>query len=168
MNEISTEKLLPQGLQDILNAKRECMAQANDINNEIIDREMKTLHLPLKAKWYEMIDSGVKTEEYREIKPYWCDRLLGNTPLGREYWGITLPRTFKLSNESKNISTSEALRHLLIWNYGCRGYTHVKFSYGYTKRTMTFEIESITVGKGNPEWGAPTEEVFIIKLGKRV
>lgn len=48
------------------------------------------------------------------------------------------------------------------------GYTHVKFSYGYTKRTMTFEIESITIGKGNPEWGAPTEEVFIIKLGKRV
>ena len=36
MNEIPTEKLLPQGLQDILNAKRECMAQANDINNEII------------------------------------------------------------------------------------------------------------------------------------
>lgn len=37
MNEIPTEKLLPQGLQDILSAKRECMAQANDINNEIID-----------------------------------------------------------------------------------------------------------------------------------
>jgi hypothetical protein len=47
-------------------------------------------------------------------------------------------------------------------------YTHAKFSYGYTKRTITFEIESITVGKGKPEWGAPTEDVFIIKLGKRV
>lgn len=35
MNEIPTEKLLPQGLQDWLNAKRECMAQANDIHNEI-------------------------------------------------------------------------------------------------------------------------------------
>ena len=23
-------------------------------------------------------------------------------------------------------------------------------------------------GKGKPEWGAPTEDVFIIKLGKRV
>ena len=49
-----------------------------------------------------------------------------------------------------------------------KGYTHVVFSYGYTKRTMTFEIESITIGKGNPEWGAPTEDVFIIKLGKRI
>ena len=39
--------------------------------------------------------------------------------------------------------------------------------FGDRKRTMTFEIESITIGKGKPEWGAPTEDVFIIKLGKR-
>lgn len=32
---------------------------------------MKILDLPLKAKWYDMIESGVKPEEYREIKPYW-------------------------------------------------------------------------------------------------
>lgn len=44
-----TEKSLPQGLQDMLSAHRKYTAQANDINNEIIDREMKTLHLPLKA-----------------------------------------------------------------------------------------------------------------------
>jgi len=29
---------------------------------------MKILDLPLKAKWYEMIESGNKKEEYREIK----------------------------------------------------------------------------------------------------
>ena len=50
-----------------------------------------------------------------------------------------------------------------------RGYTHVKFSYGYTKRTMTWEIEEITRGEGNPEWGAvPGQYYFIIKLGKRI
>lgn len=75
---------------------------------------------------------------------------------------------FKESIESKNISTSDALHHLLVWNYGLRGYTHVKFSYGYTKRTMTFEIDSIAIGKGKTEWGAPAEEVFKIKLGKRI
>lgn len=48
MNEIPTEKLLPQGLQDMLSAQRECMAQANDINNEIIDREMKISNVVLK------------------------------------------------------------------------------------------------------------------------
>ena len=36
MSEIPTEKLLPQGLHDMLSVHRECMAQANDINNEII------------------------------------------------------------------------------------------------------------------------------------
>lgn len=29
---------------------------------------MKILDLPLKVKWYEMIESGNKKEEYREIK----------------------------------------------------------------------------------------------------
>lgn len=85
---------------------------------------MKILHLPLKAKWYEMIESGVKTEDYREIKPYW----------------------------TKRIGIMDA----------------VKFSYGYTKRTMMFECRSITIGRGKPEWGAPAEDVFIIKLGNRV
>lgn len=105
---------------------------------------MKTLHLPLKKEWYEMIESGVKTEEYREIKPYWSKRLVGmDRPLF----------SFRYGYQESNVS----------------GYTYVKFSYGYTRRTMTFDIESITIGKGKPEWGAPAdEEVFIIKLGKRL
>lgn len=37
---------------------------------------MKTLDLVLKKKWYDMIDSGEKTEEYREIKPYWFNRFM--------------------------------------------------------------------------------------------
>ena len=36
---------------------------------------MKKLDLILKAKWYDMIESGAKTEEYREITPYWVNRL---------------------------------------------------------------------------------------------
>ena len=102
-----------------------------------------TLHLPLKAQWYEMNESGVKTEEYREIKPYWCKRFIGmDRPLF----------SFRYGYQESNV----------------KGFTHVKFSYGYTRRTMTFEIESITIGKGNPEWGAPDKEVFIIKLGRRM
>jgi hypothetical protein len=37
---------------------------------------MKTLHLNLKKKWFDMIASGEKKEEYREIKPYWDKRLV--------------------------------------------------------------------------------------------
>lgn len=37
---------------------------------------MKILHLTLKKKWFDMIASGIKREEYREMKPYWHKRLL--------------------------------------------------------------------------------------------
>lgn len=36
---------------------------------------MKVLHLTLKKKWFDMIASGEKKEEYRENKPYWTKRL---------------------------------------------------------------------------------------------
>lgn len=38
---------------------------------------MKILHLTLKKQWFDMIASGEKTEEYRELKPYWHKRLQG-------------------------------------------------------------------------------------------
>lgn len=38
--------------------------------------EAKTLHLTLKKKLFDMILSGEKLEEYREIKHYWKKRLL--------------------------------------------------------------------------------------------
>ena len=88
-----------------------------------------------------MIESGVKTEEYREIKPYWCKRIVGEN----------------------SISVSGVLMEKYEYPF-----THVKFSYGYTKKNMTFEIDSIKIGKGKTEWGAPAEDVFKIKLGKRL
>lgn len=119
----------------------------------------KILHLPLKKEWYEMIESGVKTEEYREIKAHWVRRLTryyNGTPNYKPYADF-------LSSSPK------ILEHNIRFGIMCfTCYNHVKFSYGYTKRTMTFEIENITIGKGNPEWGAPKEDVFIIKLGKRL
>lgn len=36
----------------------------------------KLLHLTLKKKWFDLIKQGKKTEEYREIKPYWTIRLI--------------------------------------------------------------------------------------------
>lgn len=104
---------------------------------------MKSLHLVLKTKWYDMIDCGEKKEEYREIKPYWIQRLIG---------------VDKLLKEGKNL-----LIHEIPLDYD-----HVTFHKGYTSTTMTFDIESIEIGRGNPEWGAPEDkDVFIIKLGNR-
>jgi len=45
----------------------------------------RCLRLALKKEWYEKIKSGMKTTEYREVKPYWDKRIrtlyhYNNTP----------------------------------------------------------------------------------------
>jgi len=40
-------------------------------------KEKRILHLTLLRKWFDLIASGKKTKEYREIKPYWNKRLAG-------------------------------------------------------------------------------------------
>ena len=41
-----------------------------------MSKDNKTLHLVLKRKWWDMIASGEKMEEYREVCHYWARRLL--------------------------------------------------------------------------------------------
>lgn len=38
----------------------------------------KVLTLTVSKQWFDKIVSGEKTEEYREIKPYWVARLFQN------------------------------------------------------------------------------------------
>ena len=123
---------------------------------------MKILYLPLKKQWYEMIESGEKKEEYRLLKPYWEKRLLDYKKLVDYY------ETHKKELAIKRLFFPH--RPLIENPAGAfpRGYEAVRFSYGYTKRTMTFKCEGITIGYGKPEWGAPNDPVFIIKLGNRL
>ena len=120
--------------------------------------EVKILHLPLKAKWYDMQESGIKTEEYREITPYWYQRLY-QRKIG--YAG-------RLRKNEAEYCCAPNLRYILkgegFADTELKPYTHVLFRYGYTKRCFIHRIDSITIGRGNPEWGAPTDrDVFIIK-----
>lgn len=122
---------------------------------------MKTLYLPLKKEWYEMIESGRKTEEYREIKPYWAGRLL---EVRRDFAG-----DFQAYEDCIDIMKEDCIDAMERLSAKFKHFDVVRFSYGYTKRTMTFKCKGITVGFGKPAWGAPeNEEVFIIKLGKRL
>lgn len=128
----------------------------------MLHETMKTLHLPLRAEWYDMIASGEKREEYREIKPYWEKRLLDYKGLSDYYqknlYELRIKRLFFPHRQViENICSAFP-----------RGFTHVRFRRGYTSTTMLFKCEGITIGKGNPDWGAPKEEVFIIKLGERI
>lgn len=120
---------------------------------------MKTLYLPLKKEWYEMIERGEKPEEYRAIVTYWMTRLLDCFPM------FNMPTDDgRCLEEGVNRCT------------GCtaamgprfKEFNAVCFSYGYTRRRMTFECKGITIGRGRPEWGAPEHTTFIIKLGKRL
>ena len=103
-----------------------------------------------------MIESGNKKEEYREIKKYWIGRLA------------------KCGGRNSYEKTGFYCKKGICFSCITRGngfhpkeYTHVRFRFGYTKRTMLFELESITIGVGNTNWGAPDNEcVFILKQGK--
>ena len=40
------------------------------------EAKKNVLDLVVSKQWFDMIVSGEKTEEYREIKPYWIKRLV--------------------------------------------------------------------------------------------
>ena len=121
----------------------------------------KILHLTLKSKWYGMIESGEKKEEYREIKQFWVNRLLN---VRRDF-----AYDFDSWSDCIDMLKTETEHAMKAMNAVYKDYEQVCFHKGYTSTVMTFKIDSICIGKGNPEWGAPINRpVFIIKLGDRV
>ena len=90
MSDTPTEKLLPQGLQDMLSAHRKYTTQANDINNEIIDREMKTSNVVLKRytaskgkslKWHEWVMNPNTRESERVLSYAECTAVIDTNQL---------------------------------------------------------------------------------------
>lgn len=116
----------------------------------------KVLDLVLIGKWYDLIAGGIKREEYRALTAYWCNRLFLDSnykSLGQKEWDIILSRDFL----ETVIEDSMIAKTLTIP-------THVRFRRGYTSISMTYKIESITIGLGKSEWGAGADPCFIIKL----
>ena len=74
---------------------------------------MKILHLTLKKKWFDMIASGVKREEYREIKPYWNLRLLS-----KKYDAIQFRNGYSKDVPTLLIELKEILSGLGIIEWG--------------------------------------------------
>lgn len=116
--------------------------------------DIMILHLPVKAKWYDMQESGEKPEEYREITPYWLMRIFEIND--DEVTGNYGPISEKQAEDICSHPDCLALLREAIECYEIRPrHTHVLFRYGYTRRTFLHRIDSITVGRGNPVWGAP-------------
>lgn len=105
--------------------------------------EKKVLHLSVSKQWFDMLVSGEKKEEYREIKDYWRKRFINTI----------------------DAFMGDKLLHLPQFV----PYTHVLFinGYGNDKPRVEKEIESITIGKPKKGW-CPDEfldkECFVIKL----
>lgn len=56
---------------------------------------MSTLHLPLKAEYFDAIRDGIKTEEFRLVTPFWEKRLAG-----RVYERIVLTKGYPARHDS--------------------------------------------------------------------
>ena len=116
------------------------------------DAKKKVLTLNVSKQWFNMIVADEKTEEYREIKPYWASRLVNQQA------------------ESGEVLFDEFSGYcLVIGKLEYKPYTHVLFINGYRKDSPRIqkEIESIAIGK--PKKGLCPDkwlgkEFFVIKF----
>lgn len=95
------------------------------------------LILPIKKKWFDMILSGEKKEEYREIKSYYESRFAN--VFGEEY----------LSENADKCPVKE-----------------VVFRNGYSSDSSSFTANCrLKKGTGKPEWGAEEgKEYYILEI----
>jgi hypothetical protein len=102
------------------------------------------LILPIKKKWFDMIVSGQKKEEYREIKDYY------DTRIGHALLGYPLRWCSKsLVEEKMKNETIEVL---------------FKNGYGYDVPTMYAKCK-VRIDYGKKEWGAEEgKKYFVLEI----
>ena len=101
--------------------------------------EKKVLTLTISKQWFDMIVAGEKTEEYREIKPYWVTRLFRNNSNIVDVRHLAFGLAGRTDLLKKYIDTQRIV---------LKQYTHVLFINGYRKDSSRIEkeIEYITIG----------------------
>lgn len=124
---------------------------------------MSNLQLSLKTKWFEMTKSGVKTEDYREITPYWIRRLT-LCEKGEENVAINILLKGKEYVEEyyKNVDWKESFcfpKDFLI-NTMTLGYPKSSD----TERILKLEHKGIEIRTGNPDWGAEPDKLYFVIL----
>ena len=96
------------------------------------------LTLPIKKKWLDMILSGEKKEEYREIKPYWTTRFA---------------KAFEFEN---GVPTGNGTQEIILRN-----------GYGADVPCVKV-LCSLQVKTGNPEWGAELGVLYYVLKIQRI
>lgn len=107
------------------------------------------LILPIKKKWFDMIVSREKKEEYREIKPYYDSRFMNA-------FGFFLVGGQMVYGEA----AQEEIRK--PWP------VLVAFRNGYRKTSPEVVCRcTLHFGKGKPEWGAELGKLYyVLKIEK--
>lgn len=105
------------------------------------------LTLTIKKYWYDLIAGGVKKEEYREIKPYYDNRLLN------------LFGAIRVGNELvQGQYVPEEIRREQV--------QQVIFRNGYSADApQLIALCSLRIGEGREEWGAvPGKKYYILEI----
>lgn len=123
------------------------------------------LHLTLVRKWFDK-HLADKNEEYREITPYWCNKLL-------TWDGEVKPQKFWANrmDDFYDKNAIEAIEHYTMENrIEKRKYSKITFSNGMKPIEILPRFDRsftrLRIGTGNREWGGTDEQVFILKCGK--
>ncbi len=131
------------------------------ISNHKKLRNMETLHLNLEKKWF-YAHLKYKKDEYRDITPYWCNRLLlaeDNTSKPPKYWEELMSQYGEKFVEYLEENILERKR-----------YPTITFSNGMKKiddlPRFIKKYHQLRIGIGKKEWGATSEKSFILKCGK--
>lgn len=122
---------------------------------------MKTLHLNLHRKWFDMVLSGEKKEEYRDITKYWARRFCYRIPTPTGYLSCI--------NQILNKDMEGCERWVAKGIPMFKEFDTITFSNGYAKDRDQFviELKYISIRKGLPEWGAEKDKVyFVLHLGE--
>ncbi len=95
------------------------------------------LVLPIKKKWFDMIKSGEKKEEYRELKSYYISRFRAYKP------------------RSTNFSKEKIYPEFIII-----------FRNGYKHNSPSLKCKcQLKIGQGKEEWGAELgKEYYILEI----
>jgi|688.fasta_scaffold988745_2 hypothetical protein len=135
---------------------------------------MEILKLTLKKKWFDMILSGEKKEEYREIKDFFVSRFIKIDKLNNIRYQLNGNGVCSLFNYSIGYKGKRnlAIKHMIkCLDCSFKNYDLIEFSNGYGNKVpkLTIECKGIEISKGNTEWGAESNvEYFVINLGQIV
>ena len=111
------------------------------------------LTLPIKTRWFDMILSGEKKEEYREIKEYY------ETRFQNLFGAITIyplypPDNF-LDRSEFELLQGEAVPEEIRKD----SVQEIIFRNGYSKDSKAIKARCrLRIGKGRPEWGAEPDK----------